>query len=116
VLYFDAARSLADAAQFERAFARVGEGRRLEPASFYGAVTEGLVARAANQPDRAERAFRDAIRLNPDLAVAHLELGRLAEARGDSVSARAEYRRALDGDATLAEARRALDRMANTGR
>jgi arylsulfatase A-like enzyme len=116
VLYFDSARTLADAAQFERAFARVDEGRRLEPASFYGAVTEGLVARAASQPERAERAFRDAIRLNPDLAVAHLELGRLAEARGDSVAARAEYRRALDGDATLADARRALDRITNTGR
>lgn len=111
VLYFDSARVLADAAQFDRAFARVAEGRRLEPSSFYGALTEGLVARAAGQGDRAEQAFRDAIRLNPALAVAHLELGRLAEARGDRDAAHAEYRLALAGDSTLAEARQALDRM-----
>ena len=112
VLYFDAARTLADAAQFERAFARIAEGRRLEPSSFYGALTEGLVARAARQTDRAERAFHEAIHLNPGLAVAHLELGRLAEARGDRDAARAEYRRAVEGDSTLVDARRAIDRLA----
>ena len=111
VVYFDAARALADAAQFDRAFARVAEGRRLEPSSFYGALTEGLVARAAGQTDRAEQAFHEAIRMNPGLAVAHLELGRLAETRGDRETARAEYRRALDGDASLSEARQAIDRM-----
>ena len=111
VLYFDAARALADAAQFDRAFARIAEGRRVEPSSFYGALTEGLVARAAGQRDRAERAFHEAIRINPSLSVAHLELGRLAAARGDRDAARAEYRRALDGDPALIEARQALDRL-----
>jgi arylsulfatase A-like enzyme len=111
VLYFDAARALAGAAQFAPALARVVEGRRLEPSSFYGALTEGLVARAAGQIDRAEQAFREAIAMNPDLAVAHLELGRLAEGRGDRQTAGAEYRRALDGDSTLLDARRALDRV-----
>ena len=111
VLYFDAARMLADAAQFDRAFARVAEGRRLEAASFYGALTEGLVARAAGQPARAERAFREAIQLNPTLAVAHAELGHLAEARDDLAAARAEYRAALDGDPTLLDPRQALDRL-----
>jgi tetratricopeptide (TPR) repeat protein len=111
VLYFDAARTLADGAQFDRAFARVADGRRLEPTSFYGALTEGLVARAAGQTDRAERAFHEALRVNPTLAVAHLELGELAEARRDRETARLEYQRALDGDATLAAARQALDRI-----
>jgi Flp pilus assembly protein TadD len=110
--YFDAATALADGAQFDRAFGRVAEGRRLEPSSFYGALTEGLVARAAGQTGRAERAFQEAVRVNPTLAVAHLELGRIAEARGDRDGARREYRRALDGDATLAAARQALDRIA----
>jgi len=41
----------------------------------------------------------------------HDELGRLAETRGDRETARAEYRRALDGDASLSEARQAIDRM-----
>jgi hypothetical protein len=44
--------------------------------------------------------------------VAHLELGQLAESRGDRQTARAEYQRALDGDATLAAAREALARLA----
>jgi tetratricopeptide (TPR) repeat protein len=111
VLYFDAARMLADAAQFDRALTRVAEGRTLEPSSFYGCLTEGLVARAAGQSARAEHAFREAIRLNPTLAVAHLELGRLAEARGDRETARTEFRAAVDGDPTLVEARQALDRL-----
>jgi choline-sulfatase len=111
VLYFDAARALADGGQFDRAFARVAEGRRLDPSSFYGALAEGLVARAAGDVDRAERAFRDAVQMNPTLAVAHLELGRIAEARGDRGQARREYQLALDGDATLDAARRALDHV-----
>jgi hypothetical protein len=49
--------------------------------------------------------------LNPKLSVAHLELGRLAEARGDRESARSEYQRALEGDATLHAAREALERV-----
>jgi tetratricopeptide (TPR) repeat protein len=111
VLYFDAARVLADARQFDRALARVEQGRTLEPDSFYGALTEGLVARAAGQPVRAEQAYRDAIRLNPSLAVAHLELGRIAVAAGDRDTARREYRAAVEGDPSLEDARQALDQL-----
>ena len=111
VLYFDAARALADRGEFDRAFARVAEGRRLDPTSFYGALAEGLVARAAGDPGRAERAFRDAVQMNPTLAVAHLELGRIAEDRAERDLARREYQLALEGDATLAAARRALDHL-----
>jgi Flp pilus assembly protein TadD len=103
---------LADGGHFDRAFVRVAEGRRLEPASFYGALTEGLVARAAGQNDRAERAFRTAIQMNPTLGVAHVELAQLAESRGDRDAARREYRLALDGDSTLDAARRGLERVA----
>jgi tetratricopeptide (TPR) repeat protein len=110
-VYFDEARTLADAGEIDRALRRVDEGRRLEPSSFYGALTDGLVAQAAGQPDRAERAFREAVRLNPTLSVAHYELGRIAERRGDPAAARAEYQRALDGDDTFEEARRALARL-----
>ncbi len=111
VLYFDAARTLADAHQFDRALARVEQGRALEPESFYGALTEGLVARAAGQPAKAEQAYRDAIRLNPALAVAHLELGRIAESGGDRDAAKREYRAAIEGDPALKDARQALDRL-----
>jgi arylsulfatase A-like enzyme len=110
-LYFDAARTLADAAQFDRAFARAAEGRRIEPSSYSGALTEGLIARAAGQTERAERALREAVTLNPTLSVAHFELGRIAESRRDLDAARREYQRALDGDATLAPARDALERL-----
>ena len=111
VLYFDQARTLADEAQFDRALARAADGRRLEPASYGGALTEGLVARAAGDIARAERAFQEAIRVNPTLALAHLELGQIAEARGDREIARREYQAAVDGDAALAAARQALDRI-----
>ena len=116
VLYFDAARILADAGEFDRALSRVNEGRALEPDSFYGSLTEGLVARAAGQPARAEQAFRSAVRLNPALGLAHLELGRLADARGDRDAARREYQAALAGDPALIEARRAHDRLDAAGR
>jgi hypothetical protein len=64
---------------------------------------------------RTGTVFLDAIRMNPALAVAHLELGRLAEARGDRATARTEYRLALDGDSTLTEARQALVRVGSPG-
>src|SRR5205823_1071332 len=79
VLYFDAGRMLADVTQFDAAFARVAEGLRLEPASFYGWLTRGQIAAMAGQREAAARAFREALTSNPSLAVAHLELGRLAE-------------------------------------
>jgi arylsulfatase A-like enzyme len=110
-LYFDAARALTDAGQFDRALALTAEGRRLEPSSYSGALTEGLVAGAAGQTDRAERALHEAVTLNPSLSVAHLELGRIAEARRDLDAARREYQRALEGDETLAAAREGLDRL-----
>ena len=112
VLYYDAARALADQGEFDRAFGRVEEGRRLEPASFYGPLTEGIVARAAGQTDRAEHAFQTALQMNPTLAPAHYELGAIAESRHDQDRARREYQRALDDDPTLDMARAGLARLA----
>ncbi len=113
VLYFDAARILADAKDFDRAFARLAEGRL--PSSpdlvLAGALTEGLIAAAAGQAPRAEQAFRNALQLNPSLAVAHLELGKLADAHGNREAARREYEQALAVDPMLTEARHALSRL-----
>src|SRR5205814_49115 len=111
VLYFDAARALADAKELDAAAERVGEGLKLEPTSFYGWLTRGMVARAAGRRDAAEQAYREALRLNPDLAVAHLEIARLAEARGDRATARTEYQLAVNGDPALSEARQGLERV-----
>ena len=76
-----------------------------------GALTEGLVAGAAGQRARAEKALRDALAVNPGLAVAHLELGR--SPRRAAIARRLALNTAArsEGDAELAEARRALDRM-----
>ena len=112
VLYFDAARALADEREFDRAFARVEEGRRLDPTSVYAPLTEGVVALAAGQTDRAEHAFMAALQTNPTLAPAHYELGAIAESRHDRDRARREYQRALDGDPRLDIARAGLARLA----
>jgi tetratricopeptide (TPR) repeat protein len=110
-VYFDCARALANQRRFDAAFTRLREGRRRDPSSFYGALTEGLVAKAAGDGPRAQRAFDEAVALNPALAAAHYELGAIAEGRGDMKSAEAAYRKALDGDPGSVQARRALDRL-----
>jgi choline-sulfatase len=110
-VYFDSARALASVHRFDEAFARVAAGRERDPRSFYGWFVEGVVARAAGTSARAQRAFEEAIAINPSLSAAHYELGALAEARGDRAAAEADYRRALEGDPSSTRARRALDRL-----
>ena len=111
MVYFDSARALAGAGRFDLAFARIAEGRRRDPRSFYGALVEGLVAKASGDLDHAERAFKDALAVNGSLAAAHYELGAIAERRGDLKAAAASYQLALDGDPASTQARRALDRL-----
>jgi tetratricopeptide (TPR) repeat protein len=110
-LYFDAARAFAAAHRFDRAFELVTEGRRRDPGSFYGPLAEGFVAAAAGDADRAERAFGEAVARNQGLAVAHFELGRLAESKNDRPRAEAEYHKALDGDPSMTPARQAIERL-----
>ena len=74
-------------------------------------MTRGLVSRAAGRQDAAEQAYREALKINPEIGFAHLELGRLAETRGHREEARNEYRLALDLDSTLTDARAALERI-----
>jgi tetratricopeptide (TPR) repeat protein len=110
-VYFDSARALASLKKFEPAFDRVAAGRRQDPRSFYGALVEGLVAKAAGDVPRAERSFTEAVALNPALAAAHYELGLIAESRGDTRSAETSYRKALEGDPLSSQAQRGLDRV-----
>jgi len=73
-----------------------------------------MAKRSSSNSDRrwyTEQAFREAIWMNPTLAVAHFELGQLAESRGDRDAARRKYQLALVGDATLDGACRALERL-----
>ena len=60
---------------------RVDKGLALEPETFYGDLTKGDVSRAAGERAAATEALRDALAVNPGLAVAEYELGRIAEAR-----------------------------------
>jgi arylsulfatase A-like enzyme/Tfp pilus assembly protein PilF len=115
-VYFDSARALASQRKFEAAFDRVAAGRRQDPRSFYGALVEGLVAKAAGDVLRAERAFTEAVALNPALAAAHFELGLIAESRGQAAAAEAAYRKALEGDPLSNQARTGLDRVTRRGK
>jgi tetratricopeptide (TPR) repeat protein len=56
----------------------------------------------------AEAAFREAVRLKPELAAAHLALGNDLARRGDEPGAESAYREAMRLDAGSAEARFAL--------
>ncbi|HVR11223.1 MAG TPA: tetratricopeptide repeat protein [Thermoanaerobaculia bacterium] len=65
---------------------------------------ELAVALEAEDPPAAEAAYRQALALDPDLADAHLNLGRLLHEGGDPATAEAHYREALaiDPDDSLA--------------
>jgi len=54
---------------------------------------------------------REAIRLKPDMAEAHDNLGYALEEKGDSQAALAEYRRALDLKPDLADAQSRYDAL-----
>jgi cytochrome c-type biogenesis protein CcmH/NrfG len=58
--------------------------------------------------DEAEAQFRALIDMRYQVARGHLGLGRVAEARGDRRAAAAAYRRALQLDPGLSEAKKAL--------
>lgn len=108
---FDAARSLAALRRFDAALGRVGDGLVREPNSFYGYLVEGIVAAAAGQDARAQAALERALALNPGMAAAEFEVGRLAERRGDRAEAEARYRTAIAADPELAAARDGLRRL-----
>jgi Flp pilus assembly protein TadD len=116
VLYFDSARALAGNRNFDTALARAASGRQRDPQSFYGALVEGLVAKASGDVAHAARAFNEALAINPSLAAAHFELGAIAERRGDLKAAAASYQKALDGDPTSVQARVALQRVQGLNR
>ncbi|MBV8199273.1 MAG: tetratricopeptide repeat protein [Acidobacteria bacterium] len=65
---------------------------------------ELAVALEADDPAAAEAAYRQALAIDPDLADAHLNLGRLLHEGGDPAAAEAHYRKALavDPDDALA--------------
>lgn len=62
----------------------------------------------AEKPETALVAYRQVLALRPDSALVRYQLGRLHDSQGRSDSAQAQYRRALQVDATLIEAKLVL--------
>ncbi len=92
---------------YYRAFALLNAGRIEEAIGAYRAMLArdpdaplvhhqlGRALRKAKQYPEAERQFREALRLAPDLAEAALDIGAVREALSDAAGAEAWYRRAL---------------------
>ena len=68
-------------------------------AAWRSAFDDGLLAWQLEEPDRAQSRLAEALRLDPEYADTHFLLGRLTEARGDTVAARQHYLDALHWDA-----------------
>jgi arylsulfatase A-like enzyme/Tfp pilus assembly protein PilF len=86
--HFEAAKALAATGRFEQAAARAKQGLVLDPGSFYGNYTLGVVHQRAGQWTEAFVAFSRAIELNSDdpraranLAGAAMRTGNLAVAQ-----------------------------------
>lgn len=76
-----------------------------QPATAFGWFLRGLAEEDAGRLAEAERAMREALKMDSGLAAAHTNLGRLAHRRGDPSSARAAFEAALALDPEQPEAR-----------
>ena len=79
-----------------------------QPGSALGHEVHGIAAMANRLAPEAERAFHEALRLEPGRLGAMLRLGQLALARRDSRQAEGWFRKALAADPDLHAARRGL--------
>lgn len=75
------------------------------PLSSYRWFLQGCEAEDRSDTALAERAYRQALRLQPTLAAAHTNLGNLLYRRGDARGARSAYERALELEPGQPEAR-----------
>jgi tetratricopeptide (TPR) repeat protein len=71
----------------------------------FGWFQEGLACERDGADDKAAAAYRRALKLDPGLAAAHTNLGRLAHRRGDAAEARSSFEAALALDPDQPEAR-----------
>ncbi|MEM8962193.1 MAG: tetratricopeptide repeat protein [Acidobacteriota bacterium] len=92
------------------------EAIALDPEHAPAHLNRGVVARALDDLDTAEQAFRRVLELAPD-ATAHFNLGVVLAARGDMEQAVEQYERALERDAGHTGARVNLaNQLVRTGR
>lgn len=72
----------------------------------------GISHQRQDQPEEAERFLRDAVRLDPDYADAHVSLGNLLMREGKPMEGIAHFERALASDPTHAQAHSSLGMVA----
>lgn len=74
-------------------------------------LESGLQLMEGGDPERALLEFREATRLNPELAPAYVAIGRVRESEGNMQDAVGHYTRAVEVDETNTEARIRLGRI-----
>jgi len=93
------------------------EAVTLSPGFIEARYQLGLALRhSADGSAKAESAFRQVLQLNPNHALAHLQLGLLVAAKGDRAEAVAEFENAAKLAPGLVEAHRGLGRLAADSR
>ena len=104
-----AVRGLSLVQVMERATALQAAGKPLEAAALYGqwvrearapmkqiaCFNQGTLLSSLHRDDEAEACYRQALKLAPDFAPAHLNLGHLQERHGDPQAALASWARAI---------------------
>jgi tetratricopeptide (TPR) repeat protein len=93
--------------RFDRAEQAFDKAVKADPDAAEAWFSLGTV-QARDRPREAARSFREAIRLKPNHAWAHFNLGHMLRQLGDPAGARAEYRAALDCRPDYDAARTAL--------
>jgi tetratricopeptide (TPR) repeat protein len=79
----------------EEALASFNRALEMNPRSLEAKIGRGVALGGMGETEKAEKALREALLLNPNPARVHLELGRLFEQRGDFAGAIAEYKEGL---------------------
>jgi tetratricopeptide (TPR) repeat protein len=102
-VYVNEGRNFLNEGKFDLAISNLNEALKLDstfwPAHYY----RGVALTKKNQYQDAIKAFERVVRLNPDQAQAHIELGRVYQRMGNSLQAGVCYDDAMMADRGLAE-------------
>jgi Flp pilus assembly protein TadD len=79
----------------DEALATFNRALEMNPRSLEAKIGRGVALGGIGETEKAEKALREALPLNPNPARVYLELGRLFEQRGDFARAVAEYKEGL---------------------
>ncbi len=79
----------------DEALASFNRALEMNPRSLEAKIGRGVALGRIGETEKAEKALREALPLNPNPAHVHLELGRLFEQRGNFAGAVVEYKEGL---------------------